>query len=258
MELYIKESGTPGAPTLLFLHGSGTSGWMWEAQTHALADFHCLNIDLPGHGLSNQVEWVSMADTADLIAPIIRARATDGRASLIGLSLGGYVALHALGKYADCIDHVVVSGVTAAPPPLGALQRLQISLMYRFMKSPWFVRAQAKMMFLPNDVADLYTESMLAMSRVAFKRILAELYVLKLPDLRHIPVHTLVVAGSKELKAMVESASLIPGLMPNAQGRLALGLHHAWNGENPELFTAMIRAWVSGAPLPEALQPVTD
>ena len=42
-----------------------------------------------------------------------------------------------------------------------------------------------------------------------------------------------------------------------AKGVLAPGLHHAWNGENPELFTALIRASATGTPLPNELQPVT-
>ncbi len=256
MELYMKESGTPNAPTILFLHGAGTSGWMWEAQTDALADYHCVNVDLPGHGKSNHIEWVSMADTADKIAAIIRERGTNGRASLVGLSLGGYVTLYALAKYANSIDCAIMSGVTAVAPPINGLTGLQIRLMQRFMKSAWFVRAQAKMMFMPDDVADLYTESMMAMSRQAFQRILAELYVFKLPDLSGIPVRTLVTAGSKETKTTVESVTAIPKIMPNAQGRLVPGLHHAWNGEDPELFSAMIRAWLTDAPLPDRLQSV--
>ena len=47
MSLYVQETGTPGAPTVVFLHGVGTSGWMWEKQIAALTDFHCLNVDLP-------------------------------------------------------------------------------------------------------------------------------------------------------------------------------------------------------------------
>lgn len=253
MELYIEESGAPHAPTLVFLHGSGTSGWMWEAQIAGLQDFHCINVDLPGHGKSNQVEWVSMADAADHVAQVIHERARGGRASVIGLSLGGYVGLHLVAKYGDSLDHAVISGVTAGPPSINALTRLQISLMYRFMKNPGFARAQAKMMFMPDDVAEHYVKSMQAMSRVAFQRILAELYVLKLPDLSRVRVPTLIAAGGKETKDTVDSIRAIPKLLPSAQGRLAPGLHHAWNGEAPELFTNMIRAWLTGKPLPENL-----
>jgi len=34
------------------------------------------------------------------------------------------------------------------------------------------------------------------------------------------------------------------------------GVGHGWNGERPELFTAMIRSRVTGAPLPGELRTV--
>ena len=85
------------------MHGVGTSGWMWARQVAALADFHCLNVDLPGHGRSNRETWVSLADTAAQIAEIIQERATNRRAHIVGLSLGGYVALALLDRHADVL-----------------------------------------------------------------------------------------------------------------------------------------------------------
>ena len=63
MALYVEETGTKGAPSIIFLHGVGASGWMWWQQTAALRDYHCLNVDLPGHGESHQMPWLSLADT---------------------------------------------------------------------------------------------------------------------------------------------------------------------------------------------------
>ncbi len=257
MQLYIEESGTPNAPTLLFLHGSGIGTWMWEAQIRGLPDFHCLNLDLPGHGKSNQVEYVSLQDTADQIATLIRERGTNGRATLVGMSFGGYVALTALARHADLIEKVVVSGVTDRPLPNRAAVLMQTRLLRPFMKTRWFVRLQAQMMRLPAEVIDVYSTSLLAMTRTAYDRIIQEVVDFHLPDaLRHVTVPTLIAAGSAEMPPMVMAAATIPQTLPNAKGVLAPGLHHAWNGENPELFTAMIRAWLTGAPLPTELQPV--
>lgn len=257
MELYVEESGTPGAPTLVFLHGSGIGTWMWEEQVRGLQDFHCVNLDLPGHGKSNHIEYVSLADTADQIAALIRARGTHGRATLVGMSFGGYVALTALARHADLIDKAVVSGVTDRPLPNRGAVLLQTRLLRPFMKSRGFVRMQAQMMRLPADVLDVYSASMIAMTRTAYDRIIAEVVDYHLPEvLSSVSVPTLIAAGSAEMKPMVAAAAAIPRTMPNARGVIAPGLHHAWNGENPALFTAMIRAWVTGASLPEGLQRV--
>jgi pimeloyl-ACP methyl ester carboxylesterase len=106
MSLYVSEGRTPGAPSVVFLHGIGTSGWMWERQVAALAEFHCLTVDLPGHGKSNHVPWVSLADTTGQVAALIRARATGGRAHVVGLSLGGYVVLCLLERHAGVLAPV--------------------------------------------------------------------------------------------------------------------------------------------------------
>jgi pimeloyl-ACP methyl ester carboxylesterase len=99
MNLYVEESGAPSMPSVLFVHAVGVNGWMWKPQIEALkGGFHCLNVDLPGHGKSNSVEWVSFEDSADQIAEIIRSQAHDHRACVVGLSLGSYVGLTLLSR----------------------------------------------------------------------------------------------------------------------------------------------------------------
>src|SRR5690606_6613765 len=110
-------TGRSGVPSIVFMHGIGTSGWMWHPQIAALSDYHCLNVDLPGHGKSNQVEWISFADAADQVAALIHAQATNGRAHIVGLSLGGHVALVLLERHSAVVDRAIISGVTAEPMP---------------------------------------------------------------------------------------------------------------------------------------------
>ncbi len=51
MGLSIRETGLDDAPTLVLLHGVGTSGWMWRHLADAVGDeVHLLVPDLPGHG----------------------------------------------------------------------------------------------------------------------------------------------------------------------------------------------------------------
>ena len=58
MSLATQVSGPAGAPTILFLHGFGTSSWMWADQVEALSvDLRCVTVDLPGFGRSRAVPW---------------------------------------------------------------------------------------------------------------------------------------------------------------------------------------------------------
>lgn len=259
MTLYVHESGTPGAASIVFLHGVGASGWMWARQLAALADFHCLNVDLPGHGKSNRVAWVSLADTADQIAGIIRARATRGQAHVVGLSLGGYLALALLERHAGALDRVVLSGVTAAPMPNRALLRPQLALMALLMKRRWLVNMQAKALPLSPEMQAAFTENVLAMSMEAYRRIYTEAAEYRVPPaLGQVDVPTLVTAGGRESSIITQAVGAITGLMPHAQGRFAPGLGHGWNVEDPDLFNAMVRAWLTGTALPAGLRMAPD
>ena len=256
MSLHVSETGAPSASSIIFLHGSGTSSWMWTAQVADLSDFHCLTIDLPGHGKSNHIPWVSLADTADQVANIIKTRATSGRAYGVGLSLGAYVVLELLSRTPERIERAVVSGVTAGPLPDSRLMRLQVQLMSYVLKVRWVVKQQAKMLHIPDDALDAYMQSARAMSRASFVRIFDEISAFRLPEaLRQVDVPLLVTAGGEEAQLVLDAVTKIQRVMPNAEGRLAPGLHHGWNGENPDLFSAMLRAWFTDAPLPDALQP---
>jgi len=255
MSLYVDETGMPGAPSIVFLHGIGTSGWMWELQIAALADFHCLNVDLPGHGKSNHVPWVSLADTAEQVAAVIQARATNGRAHVVGLSLGAHLALALLEHHAELGDRVVISGITAEPWPNRAFLGPQLWLTTGLLKQRWYVNMQAKALHLSPSMEAAFTKNLLAMSMDTYRHIYTEGADYSAPpSLRLVNTPTLVTAGGNEAKIITQAVDAITQLMPNAQGRLAPGLGHGWNVEAPDLFNAMVRAWITGASLPARLQ----
>ena len=258
MSLSVAETETRDAPSVVFLHGIGTSGWMWGRQTAALTDFHCLTVDLPGHGSSNQIEWVSLDDTADQVAALIRQRAVNGRAHVVGLSLGGYIALKLLEHHADLLDRVVISGVTAAPMPNRVWLRPQLALMSLVMRRRWLVDLQTKALPLTADERRAFTENWLAMSMQTYRRIAEECAEFTVSSaLSRVDTPTLITAGGSESDIITQAVTVISRLMPNAQGWIAPGCGHGWNVEAPGLFTAMLRAWISDAPLPRELQAAT-
>jgi Predicted hydrolases or acyltransferases (alpha/beta hydrolase superfamily) len=255
MSLYVNETGKLGAQSIVFLHGVGTSGWMWEKQISALADFHCLNVDLPGHGKSNHVTWVSLADTADHIAELILARSANGRAHVVGLSLGAYIALVLLERHPNVVDRVVISGVTDKPMPNRALLKPQLWLMSFLLKRRWYVNMQVRSLHLPKDMQSAFTKNLLAMSMHAYRLIWKEVAGFYVPPSLHLMNNpTLITAGGRESKIITQTVYTIPKIMHSAQGRLAPGLGHGWNVEAPYMFNAMVRAWITGTPLPAELQ----
>ena len=96
MPLYKQQQGCPNKPTLVFLHGFLGSSQDWNETIDLLKDdFHCIAIDLPGHGASVTVAG-SLKDGFNHCHGLIKNILDDlniQQYSMIGYSLGGRIAL---------------------------------------------------------------------------------------------------------------------------------------------------------------------
>jgi pimeloyl-ACP methyl ester carboxylesterase len=102
-------------PTIVFLHGTRLTGAQWATQVTALSDaYHCLTPDLPGHGTATQQPF-TVDGAATSIATLIEREAHGGRAILVGLSLGGYVAMAVAARWPQRVTGLAISGATAEP-----------------------------------------------------------------------------------------------------------------------------------------------
>lgn len=107
-------SGPAGAPPIVFIHGAMMGRSVWRPQLDALADrYRCICVDQPGHGTLRQEPFTLEAAVANVVAAIDAEAA--GRAILVGLSLGGYVAMTVAGLYPDRVRGLVIAGCTREP-----------------------------------------------------------------------------------------------------------------------------------------------
>lgn len=258
MTIFVHEAGPAGAPAVVLLHAAGTSGWMWEKQVAALsADLRVLVPDLPGHGRSNTREWVSFADTARLVAEVIAGRAPGGAAHVVGLSMGGYVAAHLAATSPEAVGGAIVSGINVLPFPHPGRLRLMGALIAPVMKWGPVLRANARALRVPEEDVAGYEAAARATTRQSFRRVSDEAVGFRLPGAAGTsPCPVLAVAGGEEHELTRGSLAEIAAAFPHGEARLVPGVGHGWSGEKPELFTAMIRARVTGGPLPEELRPL--
>lgn len=99
---------------IIFLHGFLENAKMWNNYAQQLSAKHkVISIDLLGHGDTGCIGYVhSMEDMADAVFAIINQLKLR-KVTLIGHSMGGYVALAFAEHYPDSIRHLILINSTA-------------------------------------------------------------------------------------------------------------------------------------------------
>src|ERR1700728_671806 len=96
--------------TILLLHGAFSSHFEWDFVIPHLSSYHLLIPDLPAHGSSMDLGPFSIPYATSLLAKLIRNEAKNGKAHVVGLSLGGYTGLSLAKDYPELVDVVFVTG----------------------------------------------------------------------------------------------------------------------------------------------------
>jgi pimeloyl-ACP methyl ester carboxylesterase len=124
--------GPRTATTIVFIHGTRLTRAQWLPQLRRLsASYRCVAVDLPGHG-ARAAEPFTIDGAVDAIASAIDAEAASGRALVVGLSLGGYVAIETAEARPDRVLGLVLAGCSAEPiGPSSVPFRLFAALMER-------------------------------------------------------------------------------------------------------------------------------
>ncbi|MGC8462948.1 MAG: alpha/beta fold hydrolase [Acidimicrobiales bacterium] len=99
--------------SLVLLHGGGQNAHTWDTVALALGE-PLVAIDLPGHGHSSQPagpDGLDLVRLADDVAVAVRRWAPQARA-VVGMSLGGLVALALAARQPDLVRHLVLVDIT--------------------------------------------------------------------------------------------------------------------------------------------------
>lgn len=122
----------PSSPLpLVLLHGTRVSRTMWQPVMEIVAAHRPVAApDLPGHG-RRRGERFTMDAAVDAAAEAVDA--LGGRALLVGLSLGGYVAIATAARHPGRTAGILAVGCTAVPGGvLAAVYRRQARLAVRY------------------------------------------------------------------------------------------------------------------------------
>jgi pimeloyl-ACP methyl ester carboxylesterase len=262
-EIFFVSSNAARPVTIVLLHGALSNHQEWDAVAPCLADFHLLMPDLPMHSLSKEVGPFSISLAADKTASLIEKHAHEGRAHLVGLSLGGYVAMEVIRRHPGLVASAFVSG--AAPVSGLRLKQLewapmayysQLGLMHlpynAFLRlCRWWLGLQMSddlmAALVPNYTWELFE---------AVVRGLKEWQENAVTETGLADVRILAVSGGKQddTEAIKKLGHKLRSL-GNGKGRLSRAAVvktavHAWNMQLPELFANGIISWIGSSSLP--------
>ncbi|GAB2850552.1 alpha/beta hydrolase [Actinocorallia aurea] len=122
--LRVIQSGTPGQPALLFLHGSGpgvTAASNWREVMQGLGDtFHCVAPDILGFGDSSYPDPQPQGFTAqaevriEALLELVDALGLD-KVVLVGNSMGGMYSLRIAQLRPELVDRIILMGSGGMP-----------------------------------------------------------------------------------------------------------------------------------------------
>ncbi|HVE92418.1 MAG TPA: alpha/beta fold hydrolase [Actinomycetota bacterium] len=240
-------------PPLLLIAGWGQGSWAWYRQVPDLSrDYTVITFDHRGVGGSSKVTTTYTADDMAMDVDSVMEAAGAESAHVVGISLGGIVAMALASDRPERVLSLVVmaspfpgpgsvpypeetlAAVLDPMPDLTPEQRLRKVLPYSL--SPGWSEAH------PDEFDDLLARrlsnlpdpaSLVAQSTVAGRTDLTD-------RLRSITAPTLVCHGTQDQFVPCENAKLIADAIPGARVALCPGAGHVMGVEQPEWVNARI------------------
>lgn len=137
-------AGPSEALSIVLVHGAAWTRNMWVPQMEALSDeFRVIAVDLPGHGMLREQPF-RLEVAVQVVIESLRHQ-TGKQALIVGLSLGGYVAMACAHEHPQEIVGLVLSGCCIDyRGAIGLLSRLDSSLVTMLFSEDRLSRMQAK------------------------------------------------------------------------------------------------------------------
>jgi pimeloyl-ACP methyl ester carboxylesterase len=276
-----RESGQPGRPAVLLLHGIPTSSFLWRHVMPDLGDdLHCLAPDLPGLGdtiVDAARTDFSMPGIVDTLLDFLQALGIP-RAHVVAHDQGGAAAQILAVRHEQRVDRLVLTNCVCYDNwPVPAVRRLQwlarvpvlpdlaaraglVELLQAHAPGSAFRRGFADPARLSAESVAEYLRPLRgdAAARQAFRAFLlsgsARHTMAVAPGLRTLACPALVLWAAEDHHLPVRWAERLARDIPQARLEVLPGAGHFWPEENPGPFAARIREFLE-APAERAVGP---
>ncbi len=239
-------AGPRDAFPIVLVHGVSCTRKMWIPQLEALSDeFRVIAPDLPGHGARREQPFRLNAAVQAVMESL--RQQTHDRALIVGLSLGGYVAMACAHDHVQEIAGLVLSGCCIDyRGPIGILSWLDSSLVTTLFSESRLSRMQEKTLrsMFPEAVVKPQIEA--GFSWKVVPHVYRELSSHDFPDmLQDFTGPTLIINGENDRLNRKREAAMLK-VAQDSQLYIVKQAGHLCNLEQPEAFTQQVRAFAKG------------
>ena len=258
MQLHVRDSGRKDAPTLILLHGFGSSLHTWEPWARALAsDYRVIRLDMPGAGLSGADPNVDYSDARSMqLLAALMDHFGIAKASLIGNSMGGKIAWKFAAAFPDRVETLVlISPDGFASPgeeygkrqPVPSMVRLMRYALPKLLLKMNLDPAYGDPAKLTDDIVTRYHDLLLGSGNrdAMIARMEQAELVDPEPLLRSIKVPTLLLWGQKDAMIPLANADDYLKDLPNCKLVVLPGLGHLPQEEAPEISLVPVKEFLA-------------
>ena len=242
-----------GRPVML-VHGFPLDGTIWRKQFDPLVErgFQVIAPDLRGFGHSSPiVGHISSSDFADDLEHVRSVLAADKPLSLVGLSMGGYIAFEYWKRYGQALERLVLTNTKPTADSAEARQARLTMAEQVLQSTAWDAVGPmlSKLISPQTNERDLETTQWLKamMSRVPPKTIAAAQRAMAerrdfTSELPSIQTPTLVIAGQHDPISPPQENKTWSAQIPSAVLEIISGAGHLPQVENSAAFNkALVR-----------------
>lgn len=239
-------------PAIVFLHGYPLNRSLWQYQTDALKPAHqVVLVDLPGFGVApatdrNQLK--SMADIADAVEESLQLAGNVEPIVLVGLSMGGYIALEYWARYRERLRGLVLTNTKASADSAEAIETRKQTAQKAMVSgteaavSPMLEKLLAKPNLSMPELVTWVKQSMYSVPPQTIE--MALLAMAARHDfsdrLAQIQIPALVIAGAEDEITPASGMQQMAARMPNAEFHIVPQSGHLSPLEQPQVFNHLL------------------